>query len=488
MTSLEQYDVEDVFEEFAVAANDDGVLDRDAFEGCFEVLIDRAGGHDDVNVDPDRLQVILDRMFDLFDTDGNGVVDFSELASGLSVLCGGSRDDKAKAAFSLFDYNGDGYISLEEMTRYLASVFKVMYETQPGTAEQMGVSAEDLATVTAEQAFEDADLNHDGRLSFEEFQKWYGQANNESNSGKVVEAASNFLTLTEYRNISGLEYHNAEDVFNLFAANATDGKIGLQDFKECMLTYSNGSDERFSQMCDNLFALFDTDGNGYVDFNELASGLSILCGGTSHDKVRAAFNLYDINKDGFISLEEMVTYLSSIFKVMYASNEKLEKSIGASAEDLAIVTAKEAFETADLNHDGRLSFSEFKRWYSDGWMGNGSTSADNNATSNGGAQDFDEIEEQKEVKDTFNLSYVRRITKLSAYDANEVYEIFSEMSPSGSLDEEKFVKCFNRIIKLGGGHSNDTDKQNADSVIRKLFKAFDSNSNGIVDSGSWRVA
>ena len=69
---------------------------------------------------------------------------------------------QSKAAFSLFDYNGDGYISLEEMTRYLASVFKVMYETQPGTAEQMGVSAEDLATVTAEQAFEDADLNHDG--------------------------------------------------------------------------------------------------------------------------------------------------------------------------------------------------------------------------------------------------------------------------------------------------------------------------------------
>ncbi len=112
---MEQYDVEDVFEEFAVAANDDGVLDRDAFEGCFEILIDRAGGHDDVNLDPERLQTILDRMFDLFDMDGNGVVDFSELASGLSVLCGGSRDDKAKAAFSLFDYNGDGYISLEEM-------------------------------------------------------------------------------------------------------------------------------------------------------------------------------------------------------------------------------------------------------------------------------------------------------------------------------------------------------------------------------------
>merc|ERR1711968_71026 len=125
--------------------------------------------------DKARADLVLKRLFDIFDTDGNGVVDFSELASGLSVLCGGSRDEKARAAFSLFDYNGDGFITLEEMTRYLTSVFKVMYETQPGTADQMGVSAEDLATVTAEQAFEDADLNHDGRLSFAEFQKWYGK-------------------------------------------------------------------------------------------------------------------------------------------------------------------------------------------------------------------------------------------------------------------------------------------------------------------------
>ena len=71
-------------------------------------------------------------------------------------------------ALSAGDYNGDGFISLEEMTRYLASVFKVMYETQPGTAEQMGVSAEDLATVTAEQAFEDLIANVRFRgLSFE---------------------------------------------------------------------------------------------------------------------------------------------------------------------------------------------------------------------------------------------------------------------------------------------------------------------------------
>ena len=43
-------------------------------------------------------------------------------------------------------------ISLEEMTRYLTSVFKVMYETQPGTGERVGVTAEELARKTSPPA------------------------------------------------------------------------------------------------------------------------------------------------------------------------------------------------------------------------------------------------------------------------------------------------------------------------------------------------
>lgn len=39
---------------------------------------------------------LLDSLFDLFDTDDDGVVDMPELAAGLSVLCGGKRDDKVE--------------------------------------------------------------------------------------------------------------------------------------------------------------------------------------------------------------------------------------------------------------------------------------------------------------------------------------------------------------------------------------------------------
>ena len=59
------------------------------------------------------------------------------------------------------------------MTNYLSSVFKVLYQTSPDTRESIDVGPEELAAITAQQCFEDADLNHDGRLSYDEFQRWY---------------------------------------------------------------------------------------------------------------------------------------------------------------------------------------------------------------------------------------------------------------------------------------------------------------------------
>ena len=47
-------------------------------------------------------------------------------------------------------------ITLEETTNYLTSVFKIMRKTESEKFDELGVSPEELASVTAEKAFEDA--------------------------------------------------------------------------------------------------------------------------------------------------------------------------------------------------------------------------------------------------------------------------------------------------------------------------------------------
>ncbi|KAL4825388.1 hypothetical protein H8958_022708 [Nasalis larvatus] len=54
-----------------------------------------------------------------------------------------------------------------------------------------------------------------------------------------------------------------------------------------------------------LFNAFDADGNGAIHFEDFVVGLSILLRGTVHEKLKWAFNLYDINKDGYITKERL---------------------------------------------------------------------------------------------------------------------------------------------------------------------------------------
>jgi Ca2+-binding EF-hand superfamily protein len=120
-------------------------------------------------------------IFNLFDKDGNGKVDFMEIVTGVTVFCSGSEAEKLHSTFCTIDNNGDGFISYLEMVKFLHSVFRVVLSPSlTASMRSMGVQvedAEDLAQATAEECFRTADLNADGRISFPEFKKWFESPN-----------------------------------------------------------------------------------------------------------------------------------------------------------------------------------------------------------------------------------------------------------------------------------------------------------------------
>lgn len=69
----------------------------------------------------------------------------------------------------------------------------------------------------------------------------------------------------------------------------------------------------------SMIAIFDEDGGGDVDFQEFVSGLSAFSSkGNKEEKLRFAFKVYDIDRDGYISNGELFIVL----KMMVGSNLK----------------------------------------------------------------------------------------------------------------------------------------------------------------------
>ncbi|RHY39265.1 hypothetical protein DYB38_008154, partial [Aphanomyces astaci] len=118
-----------------------------------------------------QTSALLRTLFGLFDADQNGVLNALELKTGLSVLCHPDPyGNSVRASFNLMDSNGDGHISLPEMTLYLRCVFRVLHGV---TNAHVPVAPDVLAALTAQNMFDEADLNHDGKISFDEFYAWY---------------------------------------------------------------------------------------------------------------------------------------------------------------------------------------------------------------------------------------------------------------------------------------------------------------------------
>ncbi|XP_071883319.1 calsenilin isoform X5 [Anas platyrhynchos] len=102
-----------------------------------------------------------------------------------------------------------------------------------------------------------------------------------------------------------------------------------------------------------LFTAFDADGSGALCFEDFVGGLSVLLRGTVQEKLNWAFNLYDINKDGFITKEEMLEIMKSIYDMMGRCTLPALRD-SAPAEHVELF-----FQKMDRNGDGVVTFEEF---------------------------------------------------------------------------------------------------------------------------------
>lgn len=82
-----------------------------------------------------------EQVFRALDKNGDGIVDFREYVTAISMLVQGSPEDKLRWSFRLYDKDRDGSITRSEMLEIMQAVYKMSLATSltrvnPLTAEE----------------------------------------------------------------------------------------------------------------------------------------------------------------------------------------------------------------------------------------------------------------------------------------------------------------------------------------------------------------
>ncbi|NXP67584.1 KCIP2 protein, partial [Chloropsis cyanopogon] len=136
-----------------------------------------------------------------------------------------------------------------------------------------------------------------------------------------------------------------------FKNECPSGIVNEENFKQIYSQFFPQGDS--STYATFLFNAFDTDHDGSVSFEDFVSGLSTILRGTIDDRLNWAFNLYDLNKDGCITKEEMLDIMKSIYDMMG------KYTYPAMREEAPWEHVENFFQKMDRNKDGVVTIEEF---------------------------------------------------------------------------------------------------------------------------------
>ena len=91
--------------------------------------------------------------------------DFREFMCSLSISTRGTMEQKLKWAFSIYDVNGDGYITKQEMFRIVDALYRTMGDNPEDEQAWEELTPEERTL----KVFHRFDTNKDGVLSLQEF-------------------------------------------------------------------------------------------------------------------------------------------------------------------------------------------------------------------------------------------------------------------------------------------------------------------------------
>jgi hypothetical protein len=113
---------------------------------------------------------VLQRVFQVIDCNGTGLVEFEEFISAMYVLLHGYREDRLRLVFNCFDLDGNGTVSKKELRKM--SVALLQPKDAPGDWESKNKDIAPLADALVALSVQNFDRDRDEALGWGEWRRY----------------------------------------------------------------------------------------------------------------------------------------------------------------------------------------------------------------------------------------------------------------------------------------------------------------------------
>ena len=140
-----------------------------------------------------------------------------------------------------------------------------------------------------------------------------------------------------------------EEQHKNFLSNHANGHMSKKSFTKMMKESHPGVNTK--KLSRHIFRMYDTNGDGFVDFKEFLLALDVFNNGSAEQNLKQIFRVLDINNDGKVHVMELIEVVRDIFELAKEKNPNTTENWDT--------LAGAAFAEMDLNEDGEISEEEF---------------------------------------------------------------------------------------------------------------------------------
>ena len=140
----------------------------------------------------------------------------------------------------------------------------------------------------------------------------------------------------------GIDDKTVQMMFDMFNEIDLDGsgEIDLEEFYRALPYVKR------SPFSDRVFSIMDEDGSGEIDFREFVVAVWNYCTFELKALVKFAFGLFDLDGSGFLEQDELEELIKEVYGDTYDSNVRVQRIVDKLYE----------------NKDGQISFMEFQNF------------------------------------------------------------------------------------------------------------------------------